>query len=92
MADNVSYAESLGREKLQHAGDKALEIIRVESCWLAVGVRMSLPEQVKPISGDQLVETVIFAGHVKGSVTRVQDEEDHSEGEQIDNLALVGLF
>ena len=91
VADDVSNAESLVRVELQHAGDEVLKVIRVEPCWLAVGVRVSLPEQVGPVGGDQLVVLVFLVGHAEGRVARVQDEEDHSKGKQIDNLALVGL-
>lgn len=92
MTNNVSNAESLVRVELQHACDEVLEVISVESNWLAVGVRVGLPEQVGPVGGDQLVVLVLFVGHAEGRVTRVQDEEDNSECEQIDNLALVSLF
>ena len=92
VADNVSNAEALVRVELEHAGDQVLEVGRVEALSLAGRVGVGLPEEIASVGGQQLVVVVLLIGHAEGWVTRVEDEENHTEGEEVDDLTLVGLL
>ena len=92
VADEVSDAETLVRVELKHASDQIFEVLRVEALGLASGVAVSLPEKIAPVGSEKLVVVVLFVGHLEGRVTRVEDEEDDAEGEQVDDLTLVGLL
>jgi len=92
VANDVSDAETLMGVELKHAGDQILEIFGVEVGRLASGVGVGLPEEVGPVGSEKLVVLVVLGSHGEGRVARVQDEEDHTEGEKINNLALVRLL
>jgi hypothetical protein len=91
VSDDISDAETLVRVELEHAGNQILELLRVEAFGLALGVGVSLPEEVRSVSGEEFVVVVLLVGHAEGRVSRVEDEKNDTEGEKIDNLALVGL-
>ena len=76
--------------ELEHGGDQVLELIRVEAFCLAVGVR--LPEEVGPVSGEELVVVVVLISSGEGRVAGVQDEDNDANGEQVNNLTLVWLL
>ena len=91
VSDDISDAETLVRVELEHASDQILELLRVEALGLALGVGVSLPEEVRSVGGEEFVVVVLFVGHAEGRVSGVEDEENDTEGEKIDNLALVRL-
>ena len=91
MADDVSDTEALVRVELEHAGQEILEFLRVEALGLTLRIGVSLPEEVGPVSREELVVVVLLVGHSEGRVTRVQNEENNTESEKIDDLSLVGL-
>lgn len=68
MADDISDAEALMRVELQHAGNEVFEVLGVEALTLALGLRMGLPEEVRPVRGDELVVTIVLAGLGEGRV------------------------
>jgi len=91
VTNDISDAETLVRVELEHAGKKILELFRVETFRFALRVGVSLPEEVGSVSGEELVVVIFLVGHGEGWVTRVQDEENDSEGEEIDDLTLIWL-
>ena len=91
VSNDISDTETLVRVELKHASEKILELLRVEALRLALGVGVSLPEEVGSVGGEKLVVVVLLVGHGEGWVTGVKDEEDDTKGEKIDNLSLVWL-
>ena len=91
VSNDISDAETLVRVELKHASEKILELLRVEALRLALGVGVSLPEEVGSVGGEKLVVVVLLVGHGEGWVTGVKDEEDDTKGEKIDDLSLVWL-
>ena len=91
MSDDISDAETLVRVELKHAGNQILKLLGVEALGLALGVRVSLPEEVRSVGGEELVIVILFVGHAEGRVSRVKDEKNHTKSEKIDNLALIWL-
>jgi hypothetical protein len=91
VSDDISDAETLVRVELKHAGDQILELLGVEALGLALGVRVSLPEEVRSVGGEELVVVILFVGHAEGRVSRVKDEKNNTKSEKIDNLALIWL-
>ena len=89
MSDDISGAKALVRVNMQHVAHQVLEIFGVEA--LGLTLRMLLPKEVRSIGSDEFVKGIIFFSHVKGRVSRVEDEENHTEGEHINNLALIWL-
>jgi hypothetical protein len=79
------------RVELEHAGDQVLELLGVEALGLALRVGVSLPEEVRSVGSEELVVVILFVSHAEGRMSRVKDEENHTECEKIDNLTLVGL-
>merc|ERR1719188_1054329 len=53
---------------------------------------MGLPEKIRTKTRQQLVVVVLLICHAEGRVTTFQNEEDHTECEQIHNLTLIGLL
>jgi len=49
------------------------------------------PEEIRTVSGNELVVGVVVGGLFERRMTGVEDEENDAEGEQIGNLALIGL-
>jgi len=91
MSNDISDTKTLMRVELKHACKEILELFRVEAFWLALRIGVSLPEEVRSVSGKKLVIVIFFVGHSEGRVTGVQDEENYSEGEEINNLSLIRL-
>jgi len=90
VGHDVGDGEALVRVEVEHGGDQVLELLVEEAFGFPIGV--SRPELLGAVRGDQLVVRVFQVGHVEGWVTRVQHEEDDSEGEQVNDLALVRLL
>lgn len=76
--------------EVKHRSDQVLELLVEESVWLPV--RVSRPELLRAVGGDEFVMRVLEVGHVKRRVTCVQDKQDDAESKQIDDLALVSLL
>ena len=76
--------------EVQHSCDKVFELFVEEAIGLAVLV--SGPELCGAVRRQQLVVRVVNCRAIERWVTCVQNEEDDSEGEEVDNLALVGLL
>ena len=91
VSDDISDAETLVRVELEHAGDQILELLGVEALGLALGVGVSLPEEVRSVGGEKLVVVILLIGHAEGRVSRVEDEKNHTKCEKIDNLTLIWL-
>ena len=78
------------RVELQHAGDQILKVIRVVALTFALRLRMRLPEQVRPVGSEKVVIAIIFASLGQERwVAGAHDEENDTEGEKIDDLALI---
>lgn len=82
--------EALMRVEVEHRCDQILELLIEEAFGAAV--RVSSPELLRSVRGNQLVVRILHIGHVKRWVACIQDEEDNSEGEQVNNLTLVRLL
>jgi hypothetical protein len=90
VSNDISHTETLIGSGLQHVGDEVLEGFAEEVGGLAV--RMVLPKQVGAVSRQQLVMGVVGVCHVEWGMTSIQNEQDNSEGEKIDNVTLVRLL
>jgi len=77
------------RVEAEHGGDQVLELLVEEVLFLASGV--GGPELIGFVGRDQLVVGVLHVSHVERWVTSIHNEEDNAEGEQVDDLGLVGL-
>lgn len=53
---------------------------------------MGLPEEIGPVSGNQFVVRVIRVGLVEWWVAGIQNEQNYSKSEKINNVTLVWLF
>ena len=51
-----------------------------------------LPEEVEAVLMEVFVVVVAFGGALEGWMTRVEREENDTEGEDVGDLSLVGLF
>lgn len=89
VTNDVGHRQALMGVKLEHACNEVLELVREEPWFVALTVHF--PEQVSPVGGQQFVERVAGRSLGEGRVLRVQNEENHSEGEDVHNMALVGL-
>ena len=87
MAYDVRDRETLLGQKLEHAGDQLLEFLWVKAC--GAKFRVICPEKVRPLSFEKIVPLVLLMSPLKGRMSSVHDEEDHTESEQINDLALV---
>ena len=90
VGDDVWDREALVRVEVEHGSDQVLELL-VEEAFRAA-VRVSGPELLRSVRGNQLVVRILHVGHVEGWVTSIQDEEDDTKGKEVDDLALVGLL
>ena len=90
VCNYVGDGEPLVGVEVQHGGDQVLELLVEEAFCLAV--RVSGPELLASVRGNQLVVWILQVCHVEGRVSRVQNEQYDAESEQIYNLTLVGLF
>lgn len=90
VSNDISKTESLVSSGLQHAGDEVLELFGVEPLHLAVGV--VLPEEISPVGRDELVVRIAWVRTVEWGVAGVADEQNNSEGKEINHVALVWLL
>lgn len=90
VSNDVWDRQSLMWVEVQHSCDQVLELLIKEAIWLAVGV--SRPELLRAVRSDQLIVRILQVGHVERWMTGIQDEENDSEGEKINDLALIGLL
>lgn len=90
VADNVSHRKSLVGVQLEHARDQILELLGEEAGLVALAVH--LPEKVSSVRGEQLIEGVGGLSLGEGWVLGVQDKQNNTEGEEVDDVALVGLL
>jgi len=87
VGEDINHAKALAGMKLQHEGHQLLELIRKETGRPAV--RVLLPEEVGPVSDDQLVGLVVRVSPVEWEITRVHNEQNYTESEQVHILTLV---
>ncbi len=90
VCHDIRDREALVGVEVEHSGHQVLELLVEEAFRLALLVQS--PELLAAIRGDQLVMRIFHVSHVEGRMAGIQDEEDDTEGEQIDNLALVRLL
>ena len=67
------------------------EVFELWTQWLLVdlGVVMDAPKNVELVCHDEVVEGVRLRRLLEGLATRVQNEEEHAEGEHVGALRLV---
>ena len=87
MTYNFGHWESLVGLEGQHRIHKILETITEESRRHTA--LMSLPEEVLAVARDQLVVGIILGSFLEWLCSRVEDENNDTEGEQIYKLALI---
>lgn len=75
--------------ELEHACYQVFELFS-EEAWL-VSLDVEFPEEVSPVCCQQLIERVRGICLCEGWMLGIQDEEDHTECEQINNMALIWL-
>lgn len=90
VSDDVWDGQSLMRVEVQHSSDQVLELLIEEAIRLAIGV--SRPELLRAVRRNQLVVRILQIGHVERWMTGIQDEQNDTKGEKIDDLALIGLL
>lgn len=89
MSNHIHKVQSLGRIVLKHVGDEIFEVLTEEAITLRFCV--VLPEQIGSVGHQQLVMGVGRVGLGEWRVTSIQNEQDDTEGEQINLVTLVGL-
>jgi len=57
-----------------------------------VALAVHLPEKVSSVRGEQLIEGVGGLSLGEGWVLGIQDKQNNTEGEEVDDVALVGLL
>lgn len=87
---DIGDREALVRVEVQHGRDQVFELLREEAFGLAVLMR--LPESRGAVSRQKLVVRILRCRAVEGWVACVQDKQDDTEREQVDDLALVRLL
>lgn len=89
VSNDIGDGEPLVRVEVEHGSDQVLEVGGEEAIGFAVLV--GGPKLLRTVRGDVLVVWVFHVGHVEGWVARVEHEQDHPEGKQVHDLALVRL-
>jgi len=89
MANNLSKGEALMRHNLQHVRNQVFELVREETFRLIP--RVSLPEKISTIHGQEFVIAVLLQSSVEWWVTSVNCEQNNTCSEKIHNVALVVL-
>jgi hypothetical protein len=90
VSNDISHTETLVGSSLQHVGNEIFEGFAEEAGLLTI--RVVFPEEISAVSRQQFVVGVIRVCHVEWWVTSIQNEQDNTEGEEIDNVTLVRLF
>ena len=75
--------------ELKHACYQVLELFS-EEAWL-MSLDVELPEEVSPVGCQQLIERVGGICLGEGWMLSIQDEENHTKCEQINNVTLIWL-
>lgn len=77
------------RHHLQQIRDQVHELVREETWGLIL--RVSLPEQVSSVHGEQLVVAVFLKRCIEWGMASTQSEQDYACCKQINDVALVVL-
>jgi hypothetical protein len=90
VTNDVGEGQAGIRVQLQHIGNQIFELFSIEFRLLVL--LMLLPENISFALSDESVVGICWVGGVEWRVTRVQDEENDSESEQINVVSLVELL
>ena len=92
MTHGICGAQALRGVPLEHACYEVLKLLAeiILSFVYFLGVRS--PEMVASVIDEKLIEWILFGGFLKRIVTSPHEEQYDPKGEQVHNMALVGLL
>lgn len=90
MGNDIRNGETGVRMEAEHGSDQILEVLSEESVRFAV--LMSCPELLASVCGNELVVRVIKSGAFERRVSSIEDEQNDSKSEKINDLALIRLL